>query len=241
MSEITAIPVDNTFSIANIIDQAINKPMKNAKILVAVPYHKAKLYCISQLLSRADELTYQNKEVLMRFDPSEYGSTDAVKKQREFFRNLVINSPDFTHLYFMGVDTIPPKDVLERLLSHEKAIVGGVYWGRHGAENGTSQNAVAWLHGVGLEQQKELFLSTNRLMLIDGMGMDCVLIRRDVLEKISWLSWVQNDDDYPLYDKASQYGRENGLDFGCYIDTNIQCRHYFDKNSYTYLASVCQE
>lgn len=209
--------------------------MQNAKVLVAVPYHEGKRYCISQLLSRVQDLSYKNKEVIMRWDLGLYGGKDNVKKQREFFRKMVLEDPSFTHLYFLGIDTIPPADVLERLLAHEKGIVGGVYWGRHGAENGTSQSAVAWLHGNTPEENMKIFLGRNRLLKINGMGMDCVLIRRDVLEKVSWMSWEQNDDDYPFYDKAFQEG------YDCNIDTNIQCRHYFDNKSYTYLAEVCQD
>ena len=60
--------------------------MENPKILVGVPYHKNKSYCLPQLMEAVDNLTYKNKEVVLRFDPCEYGSQDAVKKQREFFR-----------------------------------------------------------------------------------------------------------------------------------------------------------
>jgi len=213
------------------------------RVLVAVPYHENKRYCFNQLLSRVNELKHDGFEieVVMRWDLEEYGGVDNVKKQREFFRKMVIESPDFTHLYFLGVDTIPPKDVLERLLDHDKAIVGGVYWGRHGAENGSSQGAVAWVNGKSPEEQSKEFLSRNQLLEIDGMGMDCVLIRRDVLEKVSYLSWIQNDDDYPFYVKAKQIGLEDGINYGCYIDTNVQCRHYFNNKSYTYLAEVCQD
>ena len=214
--------------------------MNNAKILVAIPYHNNKKYCIKQLLSRVEELTYKRKEVVMRWDLAKYGGKNNVKMQREHFRDLAL-AGNYTHLFFLGVDTIPPADVLERLLAHKKAIVGGVYWGRHGAENGSSQGAVAWKHGISPEAQRESYLERNKLLLIDGMGMDCVLFRRDVLEKSSWLTWEQNDDDYPYYDQAKRIGLEEGIDYGCYIDTNVQCRHYFDNKRYTYLAKVCQD
>lgn len=205
--------------------------MNNPKVLVAIPYHETKRYCLDATFDAAKSLTYPNKEILLRFDPCEYGSQDAVKKQREFFRQYALDH-GFDYLYFLGCDTIPPADVVETLLAHDKAIVGGVYWGRHNAENGQPDRAVAWKHDLSQEDQSKLFLEPDKLLSIDGMGMDCVLFRRDVLEKISWLDWEQNDDDYPYYDLAKSAG------YPCFIDTNIQCKHYFTKEGYSCRGSI---
>ena len=208
-----------------------NKP----KILVGIPYHEKKSYCLPELMEAVDNLTYKNKEVVMRFDPSEYGSQDAVKKQREFFRDLAL-AKDFDYLYFLGADTIPPVDVLEKMIKTAEAnqikIIGGVYWGRHNAQNGSPEGAVAWINELSQDDQKRVFSTENTLVKVDGMGMDCVLIHREVLEKISWLDWFQNDDDYPFYDKAKELG------YDVYIDTAIQCKHYFKSNGYTYKTKV---
>lgn len=218
------------------------------RVLVAIPYHAAKFYSIQHAIERASELTYPNKEIVMRFDPNEYGSQDACKKQREYFRKMAIEK-GFDFLYFMGADTIPPADVLERMISQynyypdmmrmimntDKKIIGGVYWGRHNANNGNPQTAVAWIHEKSKEEQTEMFKTMNKLVPVDGMGMDSVLIPREALEEISFLSWPQNDDDYPFYDRAIDLG------YKVILDTNIQCKHYFNKNGYVYLAEVTQK
>lgn len=206
--------------------------MDNPRILVAIPYHPAKNYCLAQTFEAANHLSYHNKEVVLRFDPMIYGSKDAVKKQREFFRLLAIEK-GFDYLYFLGCDTIPPDDVLERLLARKKDIVGGVYWGRHNAENGNTNSAVAWIHDAPIKEANEKFLS-GELVSVDGMGMDAVLFSREVFEKISFLSWEQNDDDYPFYDKAKALG------YGVFLDTTVQCKHYFGDEyceGYSYLAN----
>lgn len=205
--------------------------MNNPKVLIAIPYHSSKRYCLDKTFDATEALTYPNKEILLRVDPCEYGSENAVKKQREFFRQYALDH-GFDYLYFMGCDTIPPEGVIETLLSHGKDIVGGVYWGRHNAPNGKPEGAVAWKHDLSQEEQTKLFLTPDQLLKIDGQGMDCVLISRAVLEKVSWLDWEQNDDDYPFYDKAKALGYPN------FIDTNIQCKHYFTKDGYAYLATV---
>lgn len=215
----------------------MNNEILSGKVLVAVPYHQVKDYCIPQLFEVANALTYKNKEVILRVDPSEYGSENAVKKQREYFRKLCL-AGDFEYLYFLGADTIPPVDVLERMLriaqSNNIKVIGGVYWGRHDAKNGRPEGAVAWINEMSQEEQTNVFSTENTLLKIDGMGMDCVLIHREVLEKISWLDWEHNDDDYPFYDKAKSLG------YDIYIDTSIQCKHYFKFNGYTHLAKVVE-
>jgi hypothetical protein len=205
------------------------KPLSNPKILVAVPYHHNKKYSLNRLMDKVQNLTYKNIEVVMRWDLGEYGGKDNVKKQREFFRKMSILQ-GYDYLFFMGVDTIPPDDVLERLLSHDKLIVGGVYWGRHDAANGKPEGAVAWIHALTPEEQNKTFSTMNNLFEVDGMGMDCVLFHRNILERISWLSWEQNDDDYPFYDRALQLGVKT------FLDSNVQCKHYFTKDGYSYLG-----
>jgi len=206
-----------------------------SKVLVAIPYHTKKRYCINKVLSRVDELTYESKEVVMRWDTGIFGGTNNVKKQREFFRELLISYPRFTHLYFFGADTIPPADVLERLLSRDKALVGGVYWGRTNAIKGELGAAIAWVNGITPEDQSKLFLKPNSLFKITGMGMDAVLIRRDVLEKLSYMSWEVNDDDYPFYERAKKLG------YSCHLDTNVQCKHYFTGKDYVYRNKIYKD
>lgn len=212
--------------------------MKNLpKILVAIPYHRVKDYCLDKVFAAAHALTYPNKEVVMRFDLAEYGGENNVKKQRDFFRRLAI-SENFDYLFFMGVDTIPPADVLEKMIKTAEAnaikIIGGVYWGRHNAENGNPNKAVAWIHELSQDEQTKVFSTENTLLKVDGMGMDCVLIHREVLEKITWFDWLQNDDDYPFYDKAKALG------YDVWLDTGIQCKHYFTEKGYSYLAKVAE-
>lgn len=207
------------------------------RVLVAVPYHETKRYCLNATFDAIKSLTYKHKEVVIRFDPCEYGSQDAVKKQREFFRKYALDN-NFDYLYFMGCDTIPPDDVIERLLitceAQDIKINGGVYWGRNYANNGNPNRAVAWIHQMEQDAQTDTFLEPGMQIEVDGMGMDCVLIHRELLEKISFLDWKQNDDDYPFYDKARQLG------YKVFINTDIQCKHYFSETGYSYLAKVVE-
>lgn len=189
------------------------------KILIGIPYHKRKRYSINQLLDWIEQAELLGAEVLMRFHTGIYGEKNAVKTQREFFRKHALEN-GYDYLYFLGADTIPPLDILPRLLAHNKDVVGGIYYGRQCAENREPDTAVAWKHGES--NKKEDLEKQKDLIEIDGMGMDCVLFSREALEKVSWLSWEQNDDDYPYYDKLKEQG------FKIYLDTSIVCEHYPD-------------
>ena len=199
------------------------------KILVAVPYHEAKRYSMGHLLKVVNDLTYKNKEVIMRWDLGEYGGKDNVKKQREYFRQLAIKG-DFDYLYFLGADTIPPIDILEELLSKDKDVIGGVYWGRHGADNSVVEGAVAWIHNMPPAEQYDKFSQPQALVKVDGMGMDCVLFSRKAFLSHSFLEWKQNDDDYPYYDLLKADG------FEIFLDTLVQCKHFSSPVNYSYIA-----
>ena len=202
-----------------------------SKVLVAIPYHEKKRYCLDELFDTVQSLTYKNKEVLMRWDLEEYGGENNVKKQREYFRRHFLDK-NFTHLFFLGADTLPPPNVLERLLAHEKPVVGGVYYGRHGAQNGDIATAVAWRHDTKPKKLGKQLAEETELMEVDGMGMDCVLFERRAIELVGWNGWEVNDDDYPMYDKLSQLG------FTIYVDPLVHCRHYFNERGYTYKGEV---
>ncbi len=191
--------------------------LQKIKILVGIPYHERKRYCLNHLFDKVASLKSKYQfDIVLRWDRGRYGSKDCVKKQREFFRLLAI-SRDYSHLYFLGADTIPPDNVLDILVECNKDIVGGVYYNRYQPER-----AIAWKDN----DKDQLFLKSQQLVEVDGMGMDCVLISRKVLEKISFMDWRVNDDDYPFYDKAKSLG------YKIYLHTGVVCRHYLTSDKY---------
>lgn len=199
------------------------------KILVAVPYHKEKAYCVGHLFQLINDLTYKNKEVIMRWDLEKYGGKNNVKKQREYFRQIAIKG-DFDYLYFLGADTIPPINILERFLAEKKDVIGGIYWGRHGADNSMTEGAVAWIHKLTPSKQLKEFTQDQALVEVDGMGMDCVMFSREAFKSHSFMEWEQNDDDYPYYDLLKASG------FEIFVDTSIQCRHYSTSKDYSFMS-----
>lgn len=201
-------------------------PQSPSKILIAIPQHDKKRYCLDKLFDWLRDASLENCEVLIRYHKGEYGEKDGVKKQREFFRKFALEK-DFTHLLFIGADTIPPLDVLPRFLAHNTDVVGGIYYGRRLASNGNPYTAVAWKHRTDGFNTRENLEKLSGLVEVDGMGMDCVLFTRKALESFSYLDWVVNDDDYPAYDILKEKG------FTVYLDTDLVCKHYNSEDSYS--------
>lgn len=196
------------------------------KILIACPTHNVKSYCNQFALAAINKLKVAGQEIIVRFDPNEYGSENACKKQREWFRKYAVDN-DFDYIYFMGWDNPVDTKQIETLLSHNLDVVGGVYWGRYGAENGRVDGAVCWIHGLSRQAQNELMKYGNGLIKVDGMGMDSVLFSRKAFTSFSYLDWPQNDDDYPAYDILKSKG------FTIYADTNVQIPHFATKDTYS--------
>ena len=151
-------------------------------------------------------------EVIMRWHRGTFGEKDAVKQQREFFRNHALIH-EFTHLYFLGADTIPPLDVIPKLLAHDKDVAGALYNSRN---HGTRLTPLAWRDSG----DPYGCLKEQGLVEVDAMGMDAVMFSANALRDFSFTSYERNDDDWPVYRILTGKGHK------IYVDTTLVCKHY---------------
>ncbi len=97
---------------------------------------------------------------------------------------------DFTHLFFLDSDVIPPLEALNALLDADKDIIAGLYPAMKFRENrqikemcvynrigyaqtdGSSEYRLEEAHGSGVQE-------------IDCAGTGCLLIKREVFEKLA--------------------------------------------------------
>lgn len=205
------------------------------RVLVAVPYHPSKAYCLDKLFISLNRLTYPNKEIVIRQDTGEYGRKNAVKEQREFFRQLALQN-NFDYLYFHGADTIPPADVIERLLSPNYPIVGGVYWTRAKAD---TCHAIASIEGCETEEKDMVLMPCDNdpypYEEVTISGLDCMLIRKDVLDRVGWLGWAVTDDDWPYC------GILRNLGYSILLDRTVQCEHWQDQCGYSHAGKFYEK
>lgn len=186
-------------------------------VLVGIAYHETKRYCLDHLMDWIRDADLPDSDVVIRVHRGTYGENGGTKNQREFFRRLAVER-GASHLFLVGADTIPPQNALKTLLSRNKDVVGGLYYYRlpEGGE------AVAWREN----DPDKSFLTEPSPVLVDGMGMDCVLFSRKAFGAVSWTEWPEVDDDYPYYNRLKQRG------FEIWLDHSVVCRHYYAADGY---------
>lgn len=181
-------------------------------ILVGIPYHPAKRYALNHVMDWLEQQTYKDIEIVMRIDSGEYGRPGALKQQFERLRQCATNNIAISHMYIMEADTIPPLDVIDKLLAHDKDIAGALYHYRS-----ADKPAVAW--------PKDKI--TSGLVQVDGMGTGAVLLSRNALCDFSFYDWPQPDCDYPMYDALKAKG------YDVWLDCDLVCKHYINEEDYT--------
>jgi len=139
--------------------------------------------------------------------------------------------------YFLSLeqDVIPPADIIERLIRHGKHVVSGIYYKLYNVN-------VKGKDGM-IRQKKTLlpliFMPSNdknkmhvcypkdvegeQFLKIRACGLGCVLISREVLEKVAFRYDPSKStfDDFIFCTDAIEQG------FEIYADTSVKCKHLF--------------
>ena len=129
--------------------------MKEPKVLIGCPVSDYHSYCTGEYLAAVKSLTYPNHDILLIDNSKEAEFFKFLKKQKgiNVIRDQYHQNPrkrivesrnilrqhmlDNNYDYFLSLeqDIIPPKDIIERVLSHSKDILTGVYCGNIKVEN----------------------------------------------------------------------------------------------------------
>jgi len=197
---------------------------KYPKVLVGTPTYEGKEYCREQFVNCIKQIDYPNFHwvlvdntkkptyfhKLRRLYPRNVArvprgknSRDALANESNYLRNKVIEE-GYDYLLMVESDLFPPPDVVWRLLRHGKQVVGLPY------EIGTAPNR--GLCAFVIEEKKPQVWGTRRvnreeerklldgeLHKIHGMGVGCVLISRDIVERFPF--WYSSLDDERMKDE----------------------------------------
>lgn len=212
------------------------------KVLVGCPTAWMKEYCLDDYAEIVKSLTYSNYDVLIvdnskdndYFDKlknkdlpvvkGEYfeGAKDRIIHSRNILREHVLKN-NYDYFFSLEQDVIPPKDVIERLLNHDKKVISGVYFNFQIVNNERKPSPMLWEridengNLVYLEEEK---IFTPQLLKIAACGLGCILIHKDILEKIKFRYQGNKGFDDVWFSKDL---RENNFDI--YVDTSIRCQH----------------
>jgi len=144
---------------------------------------------------------------------------------RNQFAKAVLEDKRITHLFFVDSDIIPeippdPNEMIFRLLSCNVPIVTGLYRARK--KEGFSY--AIWME-AGNEQFVPVEQWTGNFFRVDVCGAGCLLIRRDVLEKVPppWFVWddmkASPSEDFMFTLKCRKYG------FETWCFSEVRCSH----------------
>ncbi len=239
----------------------------NPKILVGCPTYDGKAYCLKEYAGAVKNLDYGNYDFVLVDNSSAYEYYEKLKSLginawhlnekdlsvrgkivacRNLLRKMVIEKYD----YFLSLeqDVIPPKDIIKKLLAHNKLIISAVYnmrmddgkdhpllWrffeGKE-AEEFIAKNpkigpevAAAMKKGLLCKRYEPGELPKDKLIKIAACGLGAVLIHKSVLEKITFRASEKKDG----YDDVffCQDALANG--FEIFADTGVICEHFQDE------------
>jgi len=239
----------------------------NPKILVATPTCDIMEYCMDDFLKRMKEIEYDNYNILVMDNSRNNDFFEKLKKEQGIIlikdnvdeeknklrlissRNKILEyalENNYDYILMMDCDVIPPKNIIQELLSDEKDIVSGIYYNYFKINGQQKSRPVAWSH-ISPEQFEEIKKQINlppmikshedlrrhltqkeveseKLIKVKIPSAGCMLIKRKVFEKVRYglldvPSNLSTGDDIYFCKKAE----ENG--FEIYCDTKIKCEH----------------
>jgi len=214
------------------------------RILIGCPTYEGKAYCLEEFVNGLRKMTYKNKDILL----VDNSKTDSYKQKLEqlginVIKDVQVNSPmqtlvngrnilrqkvlDEGYDYFFSLeqDVVPPPNVLEKLLEHNKQIITAIYWTIYKFKGIQKVRPLLWRPS----QQKDKMIFMNKEARIHGLykirmtGLGALLIHRNVLEKIRFrVTSNKAYDDVSFFNDVIEKG------FEAYADTSQQCMHFLN-------------
>lgn len=216
--------------------------MNMPKVLVGSPISDLYEYCFDKFAASRKRLTYPNHDLFFVDNSKEDDFSKKVKNAglpvtripwADKARLRMINSRNLLRKkaleegydYFLNLDQdiIPPDDIVERLIRHDKDVVTGVYYNPLTNSKGERQlrAVICVKEGDKLRYLNNKELATPHLIKVHVCGTGCILIHRKVLEKIEF----RYDPNDLLFDDSWFVVDAYDEGFEVYADTGAKCQH----------------
>ncbi len=214
------------------------------KILVGCPASDRHEYCAKEFIEAIKSLSYSNYDILLVDNSKDDRFINSIKDKIPIIKGLCFpnvydrlihgrnllrqKALDEGYDYFFSLeqDIIPPRDIIERLLSYKKDIITGVYFKPWDNDPEREPVPMLWVKHPSIKDKmvpvRRDIVRGNSLLKIDFCGLGCVLIHRSVLEKIKFrydLEKCEGIDDILFCIDSREQG------FNIYADTAVKCKH----------------
>jgi GT2 family glycosyltransferase len=127
----------------------------------------------------------------------------------------------YDYLFAVDGDMAFPPDTLERLLSHNKPIVSGLYIQRKPGEHILE----IYRNGKNVPLAE---IEHSPLVEVDGCGFGCVLVKSEVLRAVGYPQFVYKpalDHRFTVSEDTYFCARAKEHGYGTWADTTIRCEH----------------
>lgn len=150
-----------------------------------------------------------------------------VDRARNYLVDQMLNHPlNPTHIFFLDADIVPASDTLVQLLRHRLPIVSGLYRKRLPPHEPVAFVKTHPLKKGGRGDLRPISTKGSRLKQADVVGGGCLLVRREVFEKVKgpwftseWRSEGHLSEDFSFCEKAKKAG------YKIVVDTAVKPSH----------------
>lgn len=216
------------------------------KILIGCPTSDYKAYCLKDYLNGVKNLTYKNFDFLMVDnskssayskkikslgfnvikDDYKENARERIVSSRNILREKTIESYDY--LLSLEQDVIPPKNIIEKLMEHNKKITTGVYFTYKMVDSERTLVPILWVSDGGIRNLTEEEVMGDKVIEVEGAGLGCMLISSEVLKKIKFRYEKESNafDDMWFCEDTKEKG------YKIYADTSVKCKHLIERWSW---------
>lgn len=183
--------------------------------------------------SDSDEFFHELKNKGVNIIKTPYFSE--AKKRMIYARNLLRNKAlegNYDYFFSLEQDMFPEKDVLNKLLNHKKEIISA-YYGKlvnltlveketREIKKITIEIPIVWLQQEnGVKRANPHEVLNKGVITVGGFGVGCLLINREVLEKIEF----EYAPDKKAFDDLLFCKKAKDLNYKLYLDSDIRVIH----------------
>lgn len=222
------------------------KYRKNPLVFIGTPTSDVKNYCWDEFYSRVNALSYKKRKfaiidnsksrknlknlrkIGIECDYVNPKQKDAIKFICESHNALrrIFLSTKAEYFLHLESDVIPPQDVIERLLLHEKAVVSAPYFINVGDKSHLmiiekEADTIGSLETTRMDNFADFKIMDGQLHKVHSAGLGCTLIHRDIMKDIKFRyeeGFNAHPDTFFAIDLDAK-----GIPF--YVDTGILCEH----------------
>ncbi len=211
------------------------------RVLVGCPTSEHKLYCLQDYADAVKRIQYPRKDILLVDNSKEdtyfqeiytlglpvikgpyfEKAKDRIIASRNILREHVLKE-GYDYFLSLEQDVIPEPNVIQTLLSHQKEIVGGVVYNNLPLGSLIKRMPMVYVphpkDPTGLEYISEEKLKKPQIIEVKACALACMLIHRDVLEKIQF-RYMGGFDDMMFCKDAIAQG------YTLFVDTAVQPIH----------------